>query len=100
MRSSLTSLLVFTYVAHYFCLRRQADLDLKGVFASPVIEQIPDLEESYLSKVTTPMDFRTIKEDRVQTYESIRELQSDLVLVFRNCATFNPKSNQLPSYAM
>lgn len=36
------------------------------------------------------MDFRTIEEERLQMYRSIRELQQDLVLTFRNCMQFNP----------
>ena len=82
------------------CVRHQANLDSDGVFASPVIEQVPKLRDRYLSEIKNPMDFRTIKEDRVQTYQSIKELQADLVLVFRNCTIFNPKPSDWHSYAM
>ena len=81
-------------------LRHLAMLDEEGLFASPVIEQMPDIDEVYLSMIDTPMDFRTIQEDRIHYYESIRELQDDLILVFRNCATFNDESTEYHAFAM
>lgn len=46
------------------------------------------------------MDFRTIEEDKIPAYYEIRQLQDDLILVFRNCATFNEAGSQLHALAM
>lgn len=81
-------------------LRHFSDLDEENIFAVPVIESVPDLKESYLKIIESPMDFRTIEEDRIQYYQSIRELQDDLILVFRNCATFNLPSSEYHAFAM
>lgn len=40
------------------------------------------------------MDFRTIVEDRVHIYQSIQQLQEDLLLVFDNCVVFNEEGSQ------
>ena len=34
------------------------------------------------------MDFRTIEEERLPYYSSIRDLQWDLILVFNNCKKY------------
>lgn len=65
------------------------NFDADGIFAVPVIEAYPELAAEYMQVVESPMDFRTIKEERVHEYESIKELQGDLILVFKNCCTFN-----------
>lgn len=48
------------------------------MFAVPVVEKYPDLADLYHSVVKKPMDYRTIVEDRLPTYQSITELQDDL----------------------
>lgn len=40
------------------------------------------------------MDFRTIEEERLPAYESIRGLQEDLILTFRNCMKFNRRGTE------
>ena len=59
------------------------------MFAIPVVEANPELKEVYDDLVPNPMDFRTIEEERLPRYGSIRELQTDLVTTFRNCQAFN-----------
>ncbi len=75
-------------------------LDVDELFAIPVIEKFPEVEKDYVAIVESPMDFRTIEEDRLPYYEHIQELQDDLILVFRNCATFNDTSTVFHSFAM
>lgn len=75
-------------------------LDEDGLFATPVVEQVPDLKDLYLTKIKSPMDFRTIKEERSQYYESIQELQDDIILTFRNCAMFNEPGSEYHQFAM
>jgi hypothetical protein len=75
-------------------------LDVDELFAIPVIEKFPEVEKDYVAIVESPMDFRTIEEDRLPYYEHIQELQDDLVLVFRNCATFNDTSTVFHSFAI
>lgn len=67
------------------------------MFEEPVVEQYPDIAESYQSVIKEPMDFRTIEEERLPRYRSIQELQQDLMMVFNNCILFNRE--QLPEYA-
>lgn len=81
-------------------LSQLSALDDDGLFSAPVVELVPDLEEIYATKIETPMDFRTIEEERINYYESIQELQEDLILVFRNCATFNGPSSEYSAFAM
>lgn len=65
------------------------DLDEEELFTTPVLEQVPEIEHEYLQKVTQPMDFRTIEQERVQEYATVDGLRKDLVLVFENCILFN-----------
>jgi len=81
-------------------LKVVADEDNDGVFHSPVLETYPDLAESYLSIVKEPMDLRTIGEERVHHYQSIRELQDDLVVMLKNCCDFNGPSSQMGQYSL
>jgi len=67
--------------------------DAGETFAIPVAEAYPDLAESYLETIEQPMDFRTIQEERLPTYGSLHDLQNDLILVFQNCITFNPRKS-------
>lgn len=64
-------------------------LDTENVFSIPVLESYPNLADDYLRIVRMPMDLATIEEERLAAYESIRELQKDIVLIFRNCCSFN-----------
>jgi WD40 repeat protein len=70
-------------------LQRLGDLDSDNVFAIPVAEAFPEVASSYGEVIEQPMDFRTIVEERMPMYQSILELQDDLILVFRNCIQFN-----------
>ena len=81
-------------------MRHLSTLDEDGIFAAPVVEQVPDIKDEYHAQIGTPMDFRTIEEERKQYYASIRELQEDLILVFRNCATFNEPSSMYHLFAL
>jgi bromodomain-containing protein 8 len=80
-------------------LRRLRELDQEGTFALPVVEAFPYLSKDYKRVIKEPMDFRTIEEDRLPVYRSIRELQKDLVLVFTNCIKFNEQGSELASFA-
>jgi hypothetical protein len=75
-------------------------LDEDRLFVTPVIEAVPDLRKSYTAKIKYPMDFRTIREERIPVYMSIQQLQDDLILVFRNCAIFNGETSSFGAYAM
>ncbi|KAL3944011.1 MAG: hypothetical protein SGBAC_001921 [Bacillariaceae sp.] len=80
-------------------LEKIESLDTDGIFAVPVLEAYPDLANAYLTVVDTPMDLRTIEEERLQQYESIKELQEDLILMFKNCCAFNETGSDLWNYA-
>lgn len=81
-------------------LAKLENSDTDGVFAQPVIEAYPDLETAYLKVVETPMDLRTIEEERVHHYESIKQLQEDLILMFKNCCDFNETGSDLWTYSL
>lgn len=81
-------------------LRVVKEEDQDGTFNAPVLESYPDIAESYLSLVDHPMDLRTIEEDRMQRYLSIKELQDDLILMFKNCCDFNGADSDMGQYAM
>jgi hypothetical protein len=83
----------------FFLLPTQKKLlDKDDLFASPVIETYPEIAEHYLSLVQSPMDFRTIEEERVQTYRSIVDFQEDLISIFRNCCIYNDVGSPLFIY--
>lgn len=63
------------------------------------MEAYPSIQDEYLAAVSCPMDFRTIREDRIQLYRSITDMQEDLILVFGNCMTFNEEGSALETYA-
>jgi Bromodomain len=73
----------------------QRTLDEDEIFHTPVVEAYPELQKSYLQHIATPMDFRTIEEERLWYYQSITELQLDLILVFNNCMEFNDTDSPL-----
>ena len=77
----------------------QRVIDESEVFAEPVCEAYPAVKDDYLAVVENPMDFRTIEEDRLNYYRSIRELQQDLILVFNNCLAFNKEENEFSQLA-
>lgn len=70
-------------------LQRIRNLDVLQLFSIPVLETFPDMENDYLNVIEQPMDLRTIEEEQMYTYDSIVGLQEDLILIFRNCCTFN-----------
>ena len=80
-------------------LARVREEDVDGIFLEPVLEQHPEIKDSYLQAVDTPMDLRTIEEDRLPQYQQIVSLQEDLVLTFRNCCLFNGANSSLGEYA-
>ena len=71
----------------------QANVDEDGIFAEPVVEAFPEIARDYKKVVKNPMDFRTILEDRLPIYKSIRECQQDLILIIQNCMTFNVENS-------
>jgi Bromodomain len=73
----------------------QKELDTEQIFHLPVAVAYPDIAQAYQKTVAYPMDLRTIMEDRVHRYRSIRELQQDLLLVFDNCIAFNEDGSVL-----
>ena len=58
-------------------------------------EAYPEVAAEYRRAITRPMDFRTIEEERLPRYKSIREFQEDLVLTFTNCIEFNGADSEL-----
>ena len=63
------------------------------IFEVPVIEKHPEIGDAYLARIHSPMDFQTILHVRIGQYESIRNAQEDLVLVFANCMEFNEEGS-------
>lgn len=74
--------------------------DHEGNFSVPVLYNFPNLEEDYLAVVKTPMDLRTIEEERIHGYENIKQLQDDLKLMLENCCAFNGVESVWGQYAM
>mmetsp|Transcript_9680 Transcript_9680/g.26367 ORF Transcript_9680/g.26367 Transcript_9680/m.26367 type:complete len:160 (+) Transcript_9680:301-780(+) len=83
---SITNTLLLFSMLFY---AKQCALDRSDTFSAPVVETYPALATTYYKVIRDPMDFRTIREDRMDHYESIQELQQDLILVFSNCCKFN-----------
>lgn len=81
-------------------LGRVAERDDQETFATPVIETYPDMTDAYTSMIKEPMDIRTIEEERMHTYTDISQLQDDLILMYRNCCTFNGPDSILGQYAV
>lgn len=81
-------------------LQRCSEEDTSGLFATPVIEAHPEIADAYLSIIDMPMDLRTIEEERLNMYTSIQMLQDDLVLMYRNCCTFNGVESSLGEIAV
>lgn len=74
-------------------------MDEDKLFEIPVFESFPEIKQEYLQVVSKPMDFRTIEEERIHSYYSIRELQDDLILIFQNCIRFNGASSEYGKFA-
>ena len=70
-------------------LSRVREKDTERAFAVPVLESFPELSDAYEAAVHNPIDLRTIEEDRLPRFSSIRSLREDLILMFRNSCTFN-----------
>lgn len=81
-------------------LVRVKERDDQTVFAVPVVEAYPDMIDDYTEKIDEPMDLSTIEEERMHAYTSITQLQDDLILMYRNCCTFNGTGSILGEYAM
>mmetsp|Transcript_1347 Transcript_1347/g.1820 ORF Transcript_1347/g.1820 Transcript_1347/m.1820 type:complete len:118 (-) Transcript_1347:898-1251(-) len=81
-------------------LTRMEELDEDGIFGVPVVETYPQIEDSYKRVVKEPLDFRTIREEHIPAYESIVDLQLDLILVFNNCITYNGPGAVLSNYSI
>ena len=60
----------------------------------PVAEAFPDAAKDYLKVIKKPMDFRTIREERLPWYKSADELRDDLLLVFGNCVAYNDDGSE------
>ena len=83
-----------------FILSPQKELDNLEFFSAPVVESFPEVADKYLRIVKEPMDFRTIEEERMPNYDSIAELQEDLILTFRNCCEFNGEGTDYCNYSL
>ena len=80
-------------------LNRVSERDVEGIFTIPVIEAYPEIKDSYESLIEEPMDLRTIAEERIPAYNTIGLLQDDLILMYRNCCTFNEPGSVYWAYA-
>lgn len=76
------------------CFCFQSSMDPDDIFAVPVAEAFPEVAKDYLKVTKKPMDFRTIREDRLPWYKSANELREDLTLVFDNCITYNGEDSE------
>ena len=64
-----------------------------SAFAAPVDPVALNIP-TYLSVIKTPMDFQTIRQKLDQgAYESAKDFEGDVRLVFQNCYKFNPPSH-------
>ncbi|ESN98698.1 hypothetical protein HELRODRAFT_66688 [Helobdella robusta] len=64
-------------------------------FHEPVSKSVPN----YHKIISTPMDFRTIRiklmKNHFEKYQSVESFIKDVLLVFSNCATFNPEDTDI-----
>jgi len=86
-------------LAHYI-MDKMDEADKQNLFAEPVLTSYPEISENYLATISSPMDFRTIREERIPSYKELSELQDDLIQVFRNCCTFNGERSEFWTYAV
>ena len=63
-------------------------LESDNIFKIQMIEQILQLKTKYLSDIDKPIDFLSIEDHRLSSYNDISELQDDLILVFKNCCMY------------
>ena len=75
----------------------QERLDDVKLFHRPVIEKY-SLADMYLKIIEYPMDLKTMR-SKLRKYQSIQEMQEDLILIFDNCFTFNSKMSFEYNYA-
>ena len=78
----------------------QVAFDAEELFHTPVLDQYPEIKTDYLKTVERPMDFSTIRNERMSSYRVISDLQNDLILVFRNCCTYHLPQSTYWKYAM
>jgi hypothetical protein len=81
-------------------VEKMLTVDADQVFATSVLETFPELKKDYLKVAKSPLDLRTIEEERIYQYRSIQELQNDLNLMFVNCCTFNQAGSELWNYSL
>lgn len=81
-------------------ISKVSEEDHQGVFTVPVWESNPEIADAYLEAINEPMDLRTIEEERIPQYESIKELQDDLILMFGNCCDYNGIDSFFGQYAL
>ena len=66
----------------------------------PVLESFPGIADRYRKKVQNPIDLRTIRNDCIESYQVIGDLQEDLIRMFKNCCTYHPKSSGYFKYSV
>ncbi len=81
-------------------ISKVSEEDQEGIFSIPVLESNPEIADSYLDMIKEPIDLRTIEEERVPQYESIRELQDDLIMMLGNCCDYNGTESYFGQYAL
>lgn len=74
--------------------------DAEELFHLPVLETFPEIADKYLKKVENPIDLRTIRNECIESYQVIGDLQEDLIRMFKNCCTYHPKSSGYWSYSV
>lgn len=69
---------------------------LGSEFLIPVVERYPLLKQTYMAKISRPMDLRTMEtKARSGAYKTWVELLSDARLMVENCETFNSPTHAL-----
>lgn len=58
-------------------------------FARAVVEMWPTLKDSYLDKVSHPMDLTTMEHKLKAGYPSLGAFKADVQLIYTNCVAFN-----------
>eukprot|EP00554_Chaetoceros_debilis_P015653 CAMPEP_0194125116 /NCGR_PEP_ID=MMETSP0150-20130528/59296_1 /TAXON_ID=122233 /ORGANISM="Chaetoceros debilis, Strain MM31A-1" /LENGTH=2581 /DNA_ID=CAMNT_0038818909 /DNA_START=110 /DNA_END=7855 /DNA_ORIENTATION=- len=81
-------------------VERVRSFDADGVFHLPVLESFPGIADRYRKKVQNPIDLRTIRNDCIESYQVIGDLQEDLIRMFKNCCTYHPKSSSYFKYSV
>jgi len=81
-------------------LQKLKELDYRTLFHRPVCEDFPHMANEYFRMIKTPMDFRTIEDERMDSYQHIADLQDDLKLTFQNCCVFNRTEPEYLNYSL